>query len=315
MRKTIEMTPTTLDELVSGDPGSARGELEKEFGSLGVVVMPGDAESPILTAPVRAALHQWLFEMNAEAELKAVGLKPRSRALLSGPPGCGKTTLAHHISARLGVPMVVIQSTEMISKWLGDTGRNVAQVFRAARRNRYGVALFFDEFDALAKKREDLGSQGADNERSNVTIALLQEFDRYEGLLFAATNVTKDIDPAIWRRFQLQIEIGLPGDAERFAICRLYLKPFDVPDETIALLASIFDDASPALIREGCEAVKRSLVLGPKMRLPTDLPSIIERFAASASASEGMPEPMLWREPGTALRSLRDAPWPPELAE
>ncbi len=315
MRKTVEMTPTTLDDLIGGDPGSARGELEKEFGALGIIVMPGDAESPILTAPVRTALHQWLFEMNAEADLKAVGLKPRSRALLSGPPGCGKTTLAHHISARLGVPMVVIQSSEMVSKWLGDTGRNVGNVFWAARGNRYGVALFFDEFDALAKKRENLDGNGADNERSNVTIALLQEIDRYEGLLFAATNVTKDIDPAIWRRFQLQIEIGLPGADERFAICRLYLKPFAVADETVAALAAIFDDASPALIREGCEAIKRSLVLGPKMRLPTDLPAIVERFAASASASEGMPEPLLWREPGTAMRLLREAPWPPERAE
>src|SRR5688500_10182243 len=94
---------------------SARGDLEQALGGSGQVVMPGDAQAPILTAPVRAALHQWLFEMNAEAELSAVGLKPRSRCLLSGPPGCGKTTLAHHIAARLGLPMLVIQSHEIIS--------------------------------------------------------------------------------------------------------------------------------------------------------------------------------------------------------
>ena len=309
-RKTIEMEPTTLDQL-RGDPGSARTDLEKEFGNLGVIVMPGDAEAPILTAPVRAALHQWLFEMNAEADLKAVGLKPRSRALLSGPPGCGKTTLAHHICARLGVPMVVIQSHEMIGKYLGQSGNNLAKTFRSARRNHYGVALFFDEFDALAKRRDALGSEGADNERSNITIALLQEFDRYDGLLFAATNVTKDIDPAVWRRFQLQIEIGLPGAAERFAIVRLYFAPFDLPDETVVGIADAFADASPALIREGCEAIKRSLVLGARMKLPTDLPSIVDRFAAAASASEGMPEPKLWAERRAVLKMLAQVPWPP----
>lgn len=312
-RRTIEMEPTTLDQL-RGDAGSARGDLEKEFGNLGMIVMPGDAEAPILTPPVRSALHQWLFEMNAEDQLKAVGLKPRSRAMLSGPPGCGKTTLAHHICARLGVPMVVIQSQEMIGKYLGQTGNNLSKTFRSARRNQYGVALFFDEFDALAKRRDGLDSGGADNERSNITIALLQEFDRYDGLLFAATNVTKDIDPAIWRRFQLQIEIGLPGSAERFAIVRLYMAPFDLADATVAGIADAFTDASPALIREGCEMIKRSLVLGPRMKLPCDLPSILERFAASASASEGMIEPRLWSERRLVLKAVGAVPWPPEPA-
>lgn len=313
MRKDVNLTPQTLDEL-KGEPGSARSDLEKEFGSLGVIVMPGDAEAPILTPPVRSALHQWLFEMNSDADLKAVGLKPRSRCLLSGPPGCGKTTLAHHISARLGVPMLVMQSSEIIGKYLGESARNLSKTFRAARRNRYDIALFFDEFDALAKSRAGLGSDGADNERANITITLLQEFDRYDGLLFAATNVTKDIDPAIWRRFQLQIEIGFPGAAERFAIVRLYLAPYEVADEVITALAAIFEDASPALIREGCEAIKRSLVLGPRMKLATDLPAIMERFAASAAAAEGMPEPLLWAEPRQCLKLLADLPWPPERA-
>ena len=309
MRRTVHIEPETLDEL-KGDPGSLRGDLEKLFGAFGLIVMPGDAASPILTPPVRAALHQWLFEMNAEAELAAVGLKPRSRALLSGPPGCGKTTLAHHISARLGIPMLVVQSNEMISKWLGETGGNVGKLFRAATKSG-DLALFFD---ALAKKRENLGSQGADNERSNITIALLQEFDRFNGLIFAATNVTKDIDPAIWRRFQLQIEIGFPGEVERFAIVKLYLAPFVADDRTVKALAEVFAAASPALIREGCEMIKRALVLGPRMKLAVDLPSIMDRFASSSAPSEGMPEPALWAARRQSLKLLADAPWPPERA-
>jgi ATP-dependent 26S proteasome regulatory subunit len=293
---------------------SARGDLERDFGGNGQIVMPGEAQAPILTSPVRGALHQWLFEMNAIEELSAVGLKPRSRCLLSGPPGCGKTTLAHHIAARLGIPMLVVQSHEIISKWLGATGENVGKLFRNARRARTGLALFFDEFDALAKKRDDLGGQGADNERANTTIALLQEFDRYDGLLFAATNVTGSIDPAIWRRFQMQIEIGFPGPAERFAIIKMYVAPFKVPDETIEALATALDGASPALIREACESAKRSLVLGPRMSLSTDLPAIMDRFASSSSAAEGMPVPRLWSDPRGSLNRLRNVPWPPEPA-
>lgn len=294
------------------DPDSMRGDLEKELGSTGQVVMPSDAQAPILTAGVRAALHQWLFEMNAEDELRAVGLKPRSRCLLSGPPGCGKTTLAHHIAARLGLPMLVIQSHEIISKWVGQTGENVGKLFRAARRQRNGIALFFDEFDALAKKRESLGGSGGDNERANTTIALLQEFDRFDGLLFAATNVTGIIDPALWRRFQMQIEIGMPGPSERFAIVKMYMAPFAAAEETLIAISEAMDGATPALIREACESVKRSIVLGPRMSLPTDLPAIMDRFADSAAASEGMPEPRLWTDRRMVLSDLGKCAWPPE---
>lgn len=294
---------------------SARGDLEKEFGGNGQIVMPGEAHSPILTAPVRSALLQWLFEMNAADELAEVGLKPRSRALLSGPPGCGKTTLAHHIAARLGMPMLVIQSHEIIGKYLGETGNNIGKLFRAARRTRTGLALFFDEFDALAKKREDLGSSGADNERANTTIALLQEFDRYDGLLFAATNVTGSIDAAIWRRFQMQIEIGFPGAEERFAIVKMYMAPLLPADETISVIAGVLDGASPALIREACEGLKRSIVLGPRMNLSTTLPDSMDRFAASSSAAEGMPVPRLWSDPRGCANELRRAPWPPALTK
>lgn len=296
------------------DTNSARADLEKQFGGKGQIVVPGDALPPILTAPVRAALHQWMYEMNATSELEAVGLKPRSRCLLSGPPGCGKTTLAHHIAARLGLPMLVIQAHELVSKWLGQSGEQIGKLFREARRNHYGLALFFDEFDALAKSREDMGGAGADSERANITIALLQEFDRFDGLLFAATNMTKTIDPAIWRRFHMQIEIGYPGPEERFAIVKMYLAPYQPHDDTIGAVAFALDGASPALIKEACEAIKRNLVLGPKMNLPTDLRSIIDRFANSASAAEGQQEPRLWSDRRTCLMAMDKAPWPPVLA-
>lgn len=294
------------------DPNSARADLEVSVGKHGQVVMPGDAQPPILTPPIRASLQQWMYEMNSIDELLAVGLKPRQRCLLSGPPGCGKTTLAHHIAARLGLPMLVVQAHELVSKYVNQSGEQIGKLFREARRNRYGVALFFDEFDALAKNRSAMGGAAADNERANITIALLQEFDRFDGLLFAATNVTKTIDPAIWRRFQMQIEIGYPGPDERFAIVKMYLAPFIVVDDTIAAISFAMEGASPALIKEACEAIKRNLVLGPKMNLSTKLRDIIDRFANSASAAEGQQEPLLWTDRRGALIALDKAPWPPE---
>lgn len=310
-RKVTDLIPKTLEEL-RASPGTTRADLEREFGAYGVIVMPGEAEAPILTPPVRAALHHWLFEMNAEPELKAVGLKSRHRCLLSGPPGCGKTTLAHHITARLGVPMVVIQSSAMISGSLGGTGSNIRKLFRSARRNSHDVALFFDEFDAMARSREKLGDQACDNEVANITIALLQEFDQHDGLIFAATNVAKGIDAALWRRFELQIEIDLPGATESFAIVRMYLAPYVANDETVAALATVLADASPALIREVCEGIKRALVLGPRMELSTELQDIALRIAVSSAPADGMPVPMLWDDPRAAMEMLAAQPWPPE---
>jgi len=305
-RRAYEMKPTPLHELVKPEQ-----ELEKRFGKFGYVVMPEDSEAPILTGPVRAALHQWLYEMNAAPDLEAVGLKPRTRAILSGPPGCGKTTLAHHIAARIGLPLVVVQSQQVVESSLGGSGRNVADLFRSARAADGEVALFFDEFDALAKARRGV-EQACDAEVNNITIAILQEMDRFDGLLFAATNMTADIDAAIWRRFQIQIEIGFPGPDERFAIVKRYLAPYAVEDDTIHLIADTLEGASPALIREACEGTKRSLVLGDRMGLDNSLSAIMLRFAASAAPAEDMPQPVLWTDTKKALASLADTPWPPE---
>lgn len=290
-----------------------RGMLRKQFGPYGELFFPGEAIAPILTPVVRAALTAWMIEMSSATALKRVGLKPRSRALLTGPPGCGKTTLAHHVAARIGLPLLVIQSTEVISKWVGGTGETIGRLFREARREKGKVALFFDEFDSMADKRI-ASDQSAAKEKNNHVIALLQEIDRFDGMLYAATNRPTDIDPAIWRRFQLQIEIGFPGRLERFAIVKLYMAPFDLPDATIDALVDALDGASPALIKEGCEAIKRSLVLGPKLNVPTDLRSILQRFAVSAMPAEGMPVPTLWQDYSEVENTLAAAPWPPELA-
>lgn len=300
---------------LDGAANSARGDLEMAFGPFGEVVMPADAKPPILTASVRAALHQWMHEINAGDELQAVGLKPRQRCLLSGPPGCGKTTLAHHICARLGMPLLVVQSHELLSKYVNQSGAQIGKLFCHARRARPPIALFFDEFDALAKSRENMSGQDADNERANITIALLQEFDRFDNLLFAATNVTRAIDAAIWRRFEMQIEIGMPGPAERWAIVKMYLAPYGAEDDTVTTIAEVLTGASPALIRQACETIKRSLVLGSKIGLPVDLPSIMERFAASASVADGQQEPLLWTNMSRCLHRLGAVPWPPATSE
>lgn len=292
-----------------------RQALDKAFGNFGYIVMPGEADPPILNPALRTALHHWLFEMNATKELKAAGLKPRTRALLSGPPGCGKTTLAHHIAARLGVPMVVIQAHVLMSKYVNESGERIGRLFRAARKSADPVALFFDEFDATAKSREGKGRNGAEDERASITISFMQELDRYEGLLFAATNEPGNIDRAIWRRFQMQIEIGLPGEVERDAIVRLYMRPFNCEEPTVKYLSDLFAGASPALIRECCETLKRGLVLASKMNLSTELPDMMRRLVAVVAPADEAEPPALWTNTFGLISGSADVPWPPVRAK
>lgn len=295
----------------------ATGDPYADFAAFGDVRKPEDAEPPILGPAARQVLHSWMYELNFTKELARVGVKPRTRAMMKGPPGTGKTTLAWHVAARLGLPLVVVETPSLISKYVGQTGEQIGQLFSLARQHGGKVALFFDELDAIASARGE-GGQAAAKEKNNVVIALLQMMDRHNGLLFAATNQPDLIDPAVWRRFQMQIEVGLPAAEERFAIVKRYFVPFDVEDDSIDAISAALGGASPALIREVVESVKRDLVLAPRLGQSTAPAAIFGRIMAATSPSAGMPTPPLWlgdHHTDDSLEALAAMPWPPTLPE
>lgn len=282
----------------------------REFERFGVLFEPRDAEAPILGAVVRAAVHQWLQELNAEEELREVGLEPRRTALLSGPPGCGKTTLAHHLSARLGVPMVLVNLSTLISKWVGQSANQIDALFAAAREQPHSMVLFLDEFDAVAAKRMSQESSAA-HEKNAIVIALLQAMDRHPGTMIAATNRGDDIDGAIWRRFGMHLTIGMPDDESRFAILTRYLAPFVLDEAALDLLSEFTGGATPALLRQLMEGIKRDLVLSPRFKRPDALKDVFERTIAAIRPHADLAVPRLWSHTPACLRDLRDVPWPP----
>lgn len=274
--------------------------------------VPEEAQEPILARPVRNALLEWLQEIWAADALAEVGLQPRRRALFHGAPGTGKTTLAHHLAARLGLPLAVVRPDDIVGMYIGQNTVNLKAVFDAAERFDGDLVLFFDEFDSAAQKRMTDGGGGnpvvrhAHNAMINTMLARL---DTYCGIVIAATNLAGDIDPGIWRRFEIQIELKTPGRGELRRILALYLDPFGLPRDQLDALAEAFATAAPALVRQFCEGLKRQIVLGPNCDWDMRRDAVVDRLVASFEPAPGLGKPRLWSH-GGADAAIRIMDWP-----
>ncbi|HXW79403.1 MAG TPA: ATP-binding protein, partial [Acidimicrobiales bacterium] len=159
-------------------------------------------------------------------------------ALFSGPSGTGKTLAAEIIAGELSLDLYKIDLAALVSKWVGETEKNLAQVFAAAEASN--VALFFDEADAIFGKRSEVSD--AHDRYANIEVAyLLQRLERYEGLVVLASNLATNIDPAFLRRVHVRVDFPMPEEPERKRIWEQSL-PSTAPraDLDIGLLANQF---------------------------------------------------------------------------
>lgn len=176
-------------------------------------------------------LHDWGFS--------TVGGVRGVRALFTGPPGTGKTLSAEITAAELGLDLLVVDLSALVSKWIGETEKNLAEVFDAAEHSQ--AVLFFDEADALFGKRTD--ANDAQARWANLETAyLLSRIDTYQGLVLLASNLRTNIDQAFVRRLDVIVEFDEPGRVEREALWRAHL-PADAPlaaDVDVAQLAELY---------------------------------------------------------------------------
>jgi hypothetical protein len=214
---------------------------------------------PIYTETLKLALDAMLNEWMRVDALRAMGVEPSRSCLIYGPPGTGKTLTAFSLASELQLPVVNARIDGLVSSFLGTTARNIANLFAFA--NRYRCVLVLDEFDALAKMRDDPHEVG---EIKRVVNTLLQNLDSRAGtgLTIAITNHDTLLDSAVWRRFENHIRIDLPDERTRVTMLSTFLLPLSVDDDVVKTLAFIVGDRSGSYLKNFADALKRVLALG-----------------------------------------------------
>lgn len=243
---------------------------DREAGApLANVLFPETMEidPPVLGQALTSAIEDLLREWERADELSRIGARPNTRCLIYGPPGVGKTKLAHYLAKRLSLPCVEARLDGLVSSFLGTTARNIGALFDFA--NRYRCVLFLDEFDAIAKARDDAQEVG---EIKRVVNTLLQSIDRRNGKGFtlAATNHEHMLDTAVWRRFDARIHIPLPDSETRARLLDGFVRPLSLQETERKFLLWATEGMSGADLESLIAAGKRFLVLhGGTDRRPT----------------------------------------------
>jgi SpoVK/Ycf46/Vps4 family AAA+-type ATPase len=197
----------------------------------------------ILHPEVKTDIHAGLRALEIRADLDRIwnlsSIQPQQgRCILNfyGPPGTGKTRAALGIALRLGKPLYQVDYSAVISKYLGDTAKHIKAAFAAARE--HDAVLFFDEADSLLSKRVSTGESCFTSINQNRN-CLMQELDRFDGVVIVTTNLFENYDPALLRRIQRHIKFRLPDASMRRELFALHLPNPDRVEADYAVLAEL----------------------------------------------------------------------------
>lgn len=229
----------------------------------------------IITSEKTAQLEQIIKEFNNWDVLTSNGVYPTRRVLFYGPPGCGKTLAAQAISAEIGIPMLYVRFDALISSYLGETASNIRKVFDYAKNNSW--VIFFDEFDAIGRSRNDAAEHG---EIKRVVNAFLQQIDNYKGrsLVIAATNFEQSLDYAIWRRFDETIRFDMPSNDEKIKLFSMNLKRFKGPEHVFEQYINDMEAFSHSDVEKVCQIIMKMCILdGKKIYTKKDIDYAVKK--------------------------------------
>ena len=201
---------------------NAAGFLNSALVNLSPDVTLSDVE---LTLALRKELDAVINEWLKRDQLHKRGLQPRSKLLFHGPPGCGKSLTARALSHELGMPIYLVRFDSVIGAFLGQTAIHLRQLFHFTETSP--CILLLDELDALGKQRGNPLDVG---ELDRIVIALMQELEHSTplGLIIATSNLAKNLDDALWRRFDLTLQFKVPTKSSLTMFCRKLAARFEL---------------------------------------------------------------------------------------
>lgn len=245
----------TMDELLTTPV-----DQESRLSIVDVILPSKDYTQIILPKLVDNKIEDFINILKYQKQLIKGGVDMSNTLLLYGKPGCGKNTVAQYISEKTGLPLVVARFDAIVSSLLGNTAKNIRKIFDFA--DNKPCILFLDEFDAIAKARDDQYELG---ELKRVINSLLQNIDGFakHNILIAATNHPELLDKAIWRRFNTVIEIGAPQE-----------------NEILELIKNFTDDFKTDFIQDDRRMDKLTKLM--EGRTPSDIKNIINNAKAHA---------------------------------